>query len=80
MKIEQSTLVKLINAISMTKDIEIGCEECFQQMDVYVEMLRAGKEPKEVMPLVQDHLNVCSCCSEEFQALIEALDAAETEE
>ncbi len=77
MKIEQETLIKVVNAISMTKNNEIGCDDCFEEIDQFVEMLRSGGEPEKIMPLVQNHLETCLCCKEELQALISALDAVE---
>jgi predicted anti-sigma-YlaC factor YlaD len=52
---------------------EIGCDECFEQLDRFVEMKLAGKNAAEAMPLVQDHLERCDDCREEFEALLAAL-------
>jgi predicted anti-sigma-YlaC factor YlaD len=58
-----------------TRPDEIGCDECFEQLDCFVEMKLAGKNPAEAMPLVQDHLDRCGECREEFEALMMALRA-----
>ncbi len=79
MKIEEKTLLKVVNSLGMTKQVEIGCEDCFNEVDQFVEMLRSGGEPDKIMPLVQDHLNTCACCKEELEALISALEAANQE-
>jgi hypothetical protein len=44
-------------------------------MDLFVEMILAGKNPEQAMPLVQDHLNRCHDCREEFEALLKVLRA-----
>ncbi len=54
---------------------EIGCEECFEKLDRFVEMELAGKDAAEAMPLVQDHLERCNGCKEEFEALLVVLRA-----
>ena len=51
---------------------EIGCDECLEQLDRFVEMTLAGKNAAEAMPLVQDHLERCDDCREEFEALLAA--------
>jgi hypothetical protein len=61
--------------IATTRPDEIGCDECFEQMDAFVEIKLAGKDPAEAMPLVQDHLDRCGNCREEFEALLAALQA-----
>ena len=68
-------LKKLVRAIVMTRHDELSCEICFHELDRYVEMTLAGKDPAEAMPLVQHHLELCTECGEEFHALLEALQA-----
>jgi predicted anti-sigma-YlaC factor YlaD len=52
---------------------ELGCDECFEQIDRFVEMTLDGKSAEEALPLVQDHLERCGECREEFEALLDAL-------
>jgi hypothetical protein len=77
MKIEPETLAKILQSLTITNEIEIGCEDCYEEIDQFVEMLQEGKDPAKVMPLVQHHLDICACCHEEFDALVAALEAGE---
>ena len=74
-KLEAQKLKWLVRAVMTTRPDEIGCEECFQELDRFVEMELAGKDAAEAMPLVQDHLDRCRGCKEEFEALMAALRA-----
>jgi len=65
----------MVQEILSTRPDEIGCAECFEQLDRFVEMALAGKNAAEAMPLVQDHLNRCADCRQEFEALLAALRA-----
>lgn len=76
MKLEPNFVKKLLRAVIGTRPDEIGCEECFELMDRFVEMELAGKTPSEALPLVEDHLHRCGNCKEEYEALIKALKAA----
>ncbi len=49
------------------------------RVDQYVDMLREGKSPAEVMPLVKHHITLCPPCREEFEALLVALDAIDAD-
>lgn len=73
--LDSDQLKKMVRMIQETRDEEIGCEDCFTQVDQFVDQLLEGKHPQEAMPLVQQHLNICSDCREEFQALLLALKA-----
>jgi hypothetical protein len=66
-------LKQMARGIATTRPDEIGCEECFEHLDRFVEITLAGKSAAEAMPLVQDHLNRCGDCREEFEALLMAI-------
>ena len=65
----------LIGEIADTREVEIGCDECFEQVDRFVEMRLTGLDAAQAMPLVQQHLEMCGECREEFEALLAALRA-----
>lgn len=50
-----------------------GCEECFDLLDQVAELVQAGQSYEELHPEVKKHLNDCTCCSGEFEALLKAL-------
>jgi hypothetical protein len=78
MKLEPTLLKQLVRAVMATHDDEIDCGECFEQLDRFVEMTLVGKDVSEAMPLTHDHLQRCSDCREEFEALLKALEALES--
>jgi hypothetical protein len=74
-KLESQKLKQLVRRIMTARPDEIGCDGCFQQLDEFVEMTLDGRDAAEAMPLVQDHLERCGDCREEFEALLLALQA-----
>jgi len=77
MKIKETTLRNLVRNIGETQADEMGCGDCAQELDCYVEMLRSGESPDVIKPLVKHHLDMCDNCHEEFTALLQALDEIE---
>jgi hypothetical protein len=75
MELDPDKLKEMARGIASTRPDEIGCDECFEQMDQFVDLTLAGKNAAEAMPLVQDHLNRCGDCREEFEALLAAVRA-----
>jgi hypothetical protein len=65
----------LVGEIADTRDVEIGCDECFEQLDRFVEMKLGGLNAAQAMPLVQEHVEIYGECREEFEALLAALRA-----
>jgi exopolyphosphatase/pppGpp-phosphohydrolase len=80
MKLEPAMLKRMVRAVIATRPDEIGCDECFEQLDRFVEMTLAGKDVAEAMPLTHDHLQRCTDCLEEFEALLTVLSALESSE
>ncbi len=68
-------LRKLAQALDMTHEEELACDECFEELDRFVEMELDSLDAATAMPLVQDHLDKCGDCREEYQALLDALRA-----
>ena len=75
MRLEPATLKRIVHSALTARPDEIGCDDCFEQLNQFAEMVLAGKDVAEAMPLVQDHLNRCRGCREEFEALLAALRA-----
>jgi predicted anti-sigma-YlaC factor YlaD len=72
-------LKRIVTGIFTTRERELSCDECLEELDRFAEITLAGKDAASAIPLVQDHLNRCRDCREEFEALLEAL-RAQTEE
>ncbi|MBL7163565.1 MAG: hypothetical protein ISS57_13270 [Anaerolineales bacterium] len=75
MVLNVETLKKMARAIANTSNDEIGCDDCFEFIDIFVESELHGKNPAEAMHLVEEHLNHCMNCREEFEALLDAIKA-----
>ena len=48
---------------------EIGCEECFEQLDRYVELEVGGSDADAAIPGLRAHLAGCPACREEHESL-----------
>ena len=72
---QKEEIVKgLVKALDMTEDRELACEEVFEVIDQYAELVVSGESPEKVMPLVHHHLMMCGHCREEFEMLLEMLN------
>jgi hypothetical protein len=48
---------------------EIGCDECFELLDRYVELELDGKDADAEIPGLRAHLHGCPACREERESL-----------
>jgi len=73
--LDRGDLDKLMRALAETREREIGCDECFEQMDRFAETEFSGSDSAAAMPLVHDHLRKCEDCHEKYEALLVAIGA-----
>lgn len=73
MKLSTNILKQLVKSATNIHSDEIGCDDCFDRLNKFAELKLKGKSPEEAMPLVQEHLQRCPECREEYEALMEAL-------
>ncbi|MBE2234716.1 MAG: hypothetical protein IAE85_14580 [Anaerolinea sp.] len=66
-------VASMVRMVTGTRPDEIGCDECFEQLDRFADLHLAGKSAAEALPLVQDHLDRCGDCREEFELLLASL-------
>jgi len=48
---------------------ELGCDECFAELDRYVELEVAGLDADAAVPGLRAHLEGCPACREEHESL-----------
>jgi hypothetical protein len=68
-------IAKIVRGVLSTREDEIDCDECLEQLDRFAELTLQGKAPEEAIPLVKQHLDRCGDCRAEFEALLAALQA-----
>jgi hypothetical protein len=54
---------------------EVTCEECFEQLDRYVELERSDDDADAAVPGMREHLHGCPACAEDHDSLTALLDA-----
>ena len=54
---------------------ELTCEECFEQLDRYVDLEVAGAAADEHVPGMRAHLEGCPACDEDHASLLALVSA-----
>jgi hypothetical protein len=49
--------------------LDIGCDQCFLDLDAFVELELAGRDADREIPGLRAHLAACPACSEEYESL-----------
>ena len=63
---DQQLLARLLGPLGP----ELTCEQCFDQLDHYVELELAGAPADEHVPGMRAHLEGCPACDEDHDSLL----------
>jgi primosomal protein N'' len=68
-------LQKIAHSLEHTEEVEYSCDDAYQLLDQFAELVNQGQDAASIMPLVQKHLDMCPDCREEFEALLRILES-----
>jgi hypothetical protein len=66
---ERADLEQALGRLLGPDEPEIGCEECFDELDRYVELEVGGKDADAAVPGLRAHLAGCPACREDHESL-----------
>lgn len=66
---------KLIEMVEVTRDHELTCDECLDEIAEFVEVKLAGRTLDDALQAVQDHLEICQHCNDEYVVLRKAVES-----
>ena len=69
----QNAYRKLLGRLLGPPGPELTCEQCFDQLDRYVELELAGSDADAAIPGMRAHLQGCPACAEDRDSLRELL-------
>jgi predicted anti-sigma-YlaC factor YlaD len=61
--------------LQATQPNELSCDEVYELLDQYAEIIARGEDAAQLMPLIKHHLDMCEDCREEYRALLRILEA-----
>jgi hypothetical protein len=66
---ERPDLKQALRPVLGPAEPEIGCDECFDELDRYVELELRGEDADAAVPGLRAHLRGCPACREEHESL-----------
>ena len=66
---ERPELKEALGRLLGPSGAEVGCDECFDKLDQYVELELAGADADAAIPGMRAHFAGCSACAEDHESL-----------
>jgi hypothetical protein len=73
-ELSDEVIVGFLRILEDVREEDASCEEIYDCLDEYVEKQVHSKDAAKLMPLVREHLDICSECCEEYEALLDVLE------
>ena len=77
--LDDVAMKKLMRCLRMTEANACTCSETFAMLDQYTELVASDEQARQLMPLVQNHIDLCPDCREEFEILLRIIHAEKSE-
>lgn len=79
-QIPNEAILGFLRVLESAREEDVPCDEIYARIDEYVEREIDQKDAAQLMPLVREHLDLCSECCEEYEALLDVLEKTSQEE
>lgn len=66
---DRPDLTKTLARLLGPAEPELGCDDCFEHLDRYVELELSGHDADVAVPGLRAHLDGCPACREEHESL-----------
>ena len=73
-ELQDEVIVKFLRILEDVRAEDMSCDELFVRLDEFVETEVKSHDAEKLMPLVREHLDMCSECDEEYEALLTVLE------
>lgn len=69
----ERSILKLLSMLGRTEADEYSCDEAYELLDKYADLVEKGSDASKLLPFVERHLELCDNCREELAALLAAI-------
>ena len=73
-ELPNEAVLGFLRVLENVPEEDASCDEVYARIDQYVEREIDQQDAAQLMPLVREHLDLCSECCEEYEALLDILE------
>jgi hypothetical protein len=78
-ELPNEAVLGFLRVLESVREEDASCDEIYTRIDEYVEREVDKKDAAQLMPLIREHLDICSECCEEYEALLDVLEKTSKE-
>ena len=79
-ELPDEVVLKFLNILEEVRAEEMSCGDIYTRLDEFVENEVKGGDAERLTPLIREHLDMCSECCDEYEALLSVVEHTQEEE
>ena len=73
-ELQDEVVLKFLKVLESARREEMSCSEMYARIDEFVEREVTSQDAEKIMPLIQEHIDMCPECCDEYEALLDVLE------
>jgi hypothetical protein len=73
-QLTDNIVLKFLQVLEKVRSEEMSCSDMYAHLDEFVEQEVKSNDAELIMPLIQEHLDLCPECCDEYEALLAILE------
>jgi hypothetical protein len=79
-EISDEMVLRFLKILDQVREEDLSCSDMYARLDEFVEAeIKEGKDTSKITPLIHEHLDMCSDCCDEYEALLSAVENTKNE-
>lgn len=80
-EITDEVVMRFLKILEQVREEDLSCSDMYARLDEFVEAeIKDGKDAAIITPLIHEHLDMCSDCCDEYEALLNAVEHTKDED
>ncbi len=78
-ELTDEVVIKFLSILEQARRDDLSCTDIYARLDEFVETELQGVDADKISPLIHEHLDICSECCEEYEALLTVVEHTKAE-
>jgi UDP-N-acetylmuramyl tripeptide synthase len=74
-ELTDEVVMRFLKVLEEVRDEDLSCADMYARLDEFVEAeIKEGTDAEKITPLIHEHLDMCSDCCDEYEALLSIVE------
>jgi hypothetical protein len=80
-EITDEVVMRFLKILELVREEDLSCSDMYARLDEFVEAeIKHGQDASTLTPLIHEHLDMCSDCCDEYEALLNVVEHTNEED